>query len=62
MTALVSEIIIVLFFKFPRCRHPLNNCDVSWLSYCLKTKAQCEDNEGKHYTPPLLKDGSAREI
>ena len=35
----------------------LNNCEVSWLPYCFKTKAVCvcENNKGNRSTSQLFK-------
>ena len=40
----------------------LNNCDVSWLPFCYKTKALCLITKGQPRHVTIIQDGGAQEI
>ena len=66
MESFVSEINefqkrLFWFSNFPGAAI-LNNCDVSWLPYCFKTKALCANTKEQPLYVTIIQDGGAQEI
>ena len=66
MESFVSEINefqkrLFWFSNFPGAAI-LNNCDVSWLPYCFKTKVLCANTKEQPWEVTIIQDGGAQEI